>query len=67
MIFNDLGAPAGDDEDVADARGGDAGDDVFEDRFALHAEHGLGQLIGELPHARAFAGGENDGFHFNHR
>jgi hypothetical protein len=33
----------------------------------LDAEHGFGQLVGELPHARAFAGGENDGFHFNHR
>jgi hypothetical protein len=27
------------------------------------AEHGLGQLIGEFPHARALAGGQNDSFH----
>lgn len=27
------------------------------------SEHGFGQLAGELPHARAFAGGENDSFH----
>ena len=63
MIFDNLSAPAGDDEDVADARRDDARDNVFEDRFALHAEHGLGQLVGEFPHARALAGGENDGFH----
>jgi hypothetical protein len=33
----------------------------------LHAEHGLGQLAGEFSHARAFAGGEDDGFHFSHK
>ena len=37
--------------------------DMFEDGFALDAEHGLGQLVGELPHARALAGGQNDSFH----
>ena len=63
MVFNHLGAPAGDDENLADARRDDAGDDVFEDGLALHAEHGFGQLIGEFPHARALAGGQNDGFH----
>jgi len=63
MIFNDLGAPAGDDKNFADARRQDAGDNVFEDGFALVAEHGLGQLIGEFPHARTLAGGQNDGFH----
>jgi len=67
MIFDHVRAPAGDDENLADARRNDARDDVFEDRFALQAEHGLGQLAGEFPHARAFAGGEDDGFHFNHR
>ncbi len=63
MIFDNLSAPAGDDENVADARRDDTRDNVFENRFALHAEHGLGQLVGEFPHARALAGGQNDGFH----
>jgi hypothetical protein len=27
------------------------------------AEHGLGQLVGEFPHACALAGGQNDSFH----
>ena len=63
MLFDDVGAPAGDDENVADARRQDSRDDVFQDGFALHAEHGLGQLVGEFPHAGALAGGENDGFH----
>jgi len=67
MSFDHVRAPAGDDENLADARRDDACDDVFEDRSALHAEHGLGQRVGEFPHARAFAGGEDDGFHFNHR
>jgi hypothetical protein len=31
------------------------------------AEHGLGQFIGEFPHACALAGGQNDSFHFHHR
>jgi hypothetical protein len=31
------------------------------------AEHGLGQLVGEFPHTRALAGGQNDSFHFHHR
>ena len=67
MVFYHVRAPAGDDENLADARRDDARDDVFEDRPALHAEHWFGQLVGELPHARAFASGEDDGFHFNHR
>jgi len=67
MIFDDLGAPAGDDENLADARRQDAGDNVFEDGFALITKHGLGQLVGEFPHARALAGGQNDSFHFHHR
>jgi hypothetical protein len=33
----------------------------------LDAQHRLGQLVGELPHARAFAGGQDDSFHFHHR
>ena len=67
MIFDDFSVPAGDDENVADARRSNAFDDVLEDRLALDAEHGLGQLVGEFPHARALAGGENDGFHFHNR
>jgi len=67
MVFNDLGMPAGDDEYLADARRQDAGDNVFENGFALVAEHGLGQLVGEFPHTRALAGGQNDSFHFHHR
>jgi hypothetical protein len=64
MNFDNLSAPAGDDEDVADARRDDASDNVFEDWFALHAEHGLGKLVREFLHARAFAGGQNDCFHW---
>ena len=30
---------------------------------SLDVEHGFGQLLGELLHARALAGGQNDGFH----
>ena len=63
VTFHDLGPPAGNDEEVAHARRQDSGDDVFEDGSALHVEHGLGQLVGEFPHAGAFAGGKNDGFH----
>ena len=63
MLFDDVRAPAGDDENVANARRQDSRDDMFQNGFALHAEHGLGQLVGEFPHAGALAGGENDGFH----
>ena len=67
MILDRLGVPAGDDEQVADAGRDEAGDDVFEDGFALNAKHGFGQGMGELPHARAFARRQNDRFHFRHR
>ncbi len=63
MIFDDLSAPAGDDENLADTRRQNSVNDVLEDGFALDAEHGLGQLVGEFPHARALAGGQNHGFH----
>lgn len=63
IIFNHVRAKTSDDENLFDPRRYDSGDDVFQNRFALHAEHRLGQLVGEFPHARAFAGGEDDGFH----
>jgi hypothetical protein len=46
-----------------DARRNNAGDDVFENGFTLDAEHRLGQLVGEFPHACALAGGQNYSFH----
>jgi len=63
MALDHVGAKAGDDENLAHAGAHNAGDDVFEHGLALHLEHGLGQLVGEFPHPRAFAGGQNDCFH----
>src|SRR5713101_448980 len=63
MVFNHLGPVAGHDENVPDAGTGESGQDVFEDRFALDLEHRFGEGAGEFSHARALAGGENDGFH----
>jgi hypothetical protein len=36
---------------------------VFQNGFALHAEHRLGQRLGQLFHPRALAGGQDHGFH----
>ena len=63
MVFDDLGVPAGDDADFANAALDQPGEDVFEDGFALDGQHRFGDLLGEIAHAGAFTGGEDDGFH----
>jgi len=35
---------------------------VLEDGLAVDLDHGLGEIVGELAHAGAAAGGEEDGF-----
>ena len=65
MILNDLGAEAGDDEEVPHAGLEQAVEDVFQDGFALDTEHRFGQFPGQLPHARALARGQNHSFHIN--
>ena len=56
IVFDDFAAKAGDDEEMAQAGGNQAGENVFQDRFALDAEHGFGQFGGQPAHARSFAG-----------
>ena len=63
VVLDHLRLMPGDDEHLADASGEQAAEDVFEDGFAVDAQHRLGNLVGEFLHARAFAGGENDCFH----
>ena len=58
-----LRVPARHDAKLPDAHAQQPLDDVLEDGLALHFEHGLGDFVGEVTHARAFAGGEDDSFH----
>ncbi len=57
IVFDRLGLPAGHDEHVVNAGGNDPFENVLQDWFTLNFEHRLGNLLGEFPHARAFAGG----------
>jgi len=45
MFFDDLGAPAGDDENLADTRRDDAGDNVFEIGLPCTRSMGLGNSL----------------------
>lgn len=63
VLFDGFGFPAGDDAELADADGLEAGDDMFEDGPVLNLEHGFRDLLGEVAHAGAFAGSEDDSFH----
>ncbi len=55
--------PAGDDAELAHAHAEQSLHDVFEDGLALDLKHGFRDLSGEIFHASAFTGGEDDGFH----
>src|SRR5262252_2945010 len=67
MVLDHVSAKAGDDKDFPNASGDYPTEDVFEDRLAMHLEHGFRNFVGEFLHARAFAGGQNDSFHLCHR
>jgi len=63
MVLDHLGVPTGDDAQIADPILDQPFDDVFQEGPTLDPEHGLGEFLGEFPHAGAFAGGEDDSFH----
>jgi len=46
---------------LLDARGGEAVEHVIDQRLAVHLDHRLGLAVGQRPHARAEAGGEDHG------
>jgi len=52
------------DDDFANAEGAQAGEGDFEQRAAGDFDEGLGAIVGERPEARAEAGGEDHGFHW---
>src|SRR5688572_22041433 len=63
MVLDDFSAEPGDDKNLLDAIADESLHDVLEDGCAVDLEHRLGKLISEFPHARAFAGRQNNCLH----
>src|SRR5581483_1615712 len=60
VLFDEVGAVTGKDDDVAEAVGFGEFDLVFQQGFAGDGDHRLGQIAQARPEARAHAAGEDD-------
>ena len=55
-----LGAPTGNQMELANPHFLQPFDNVLQDGTPLHLQHGFGDLLGEVAHAGSLSGGEDD-------